>query len=108
MPPCNKARNSKFHFGFQFSLKCYSFFSVYWIILIFFTRENRHIVPPCDKAGICTLDFMNFYSQIKYTVSFFSEAFWPTGQLVLHAATEVLLRTDYFISSPVHASDSWI
>ena len=47
-------------YTFQISLKRHSSFSSYSISLIF-TRKNRHVAPPCNKARIQNVDCMNNY-----------------------------------------------
>ena len=51
------------------SLKCYSSFRSNWIILNF-TRETRHVVPPYNKARISNiyLELQEFY---KFCQSYF-------------------------------------
>ena len=57
---------SSVHLGAFASDRYYSF-SSYWIILYFSVRETRHIVPPCNKAGICKvrLEFQEFQILLK-------------------------------------------
>ena len=74
MPPCNTTRISKVHHEFQISLKCYSFFSSYWIILIFLPATScKYIVPTCNKAGISKFH-LEFQMSVKSYYSF--SAYW--------------------------------
>ena len=74
--PYNKASISNFCLEFQklqkfqISLKCYSSFSSYSIILKFFTGETRHIMPPYNKAGISNF-FLLRISEISEITDFF-------------------------------------
>ena len=60
----------EFH-EFQITQKHCSSFSSNSIILNCYTTDTRYIVPPCNKAGICTEDCLE---QIRRTVKFFSRA----------------------------------
>ena len=68
-PPYIIVSISKFHQEFlefdefQISVKCYSPFSSYWIILRgFFTRETKHIEPSYNENGVSLfcLKFLEF------------------------------------------------
>ena len=88
--PCNKAGNFNCRLEVQISSKHYSSLRSYLIILIFFTREARDIVPPCNTARIRVVYFKNNYKLNGLSNSSAERIFLLTSQLVyLENSTDV-------------------
>ena len=81
-----------------------SSFSSYWIILIFFfTRETRHIVPSCNKAGIQVVYFKNNYNWMYCQI--LAEHFLADSQLVFIYLPVFIFH--YIAISGIFFGDIW-
>ena len=63
-------------------LNCYSSSSCYSIILIFFTRETRHLVPPCNKVGM-----LNFHLEFQISLKRYSSL--SSYSIILNSFTKL-------------------
>ena len=77
MPPCNKARIFKFPLRIPGIPRTPDFFETLLLLEFlfdhseFFTRETRHIGPPCNKVGISNFH-LEFQISLKHCSSFSS------------------------------------